>query len=60
MKNFKKCSLVVLAALAVILGSAGIAGSFCEKVNTVVVAEDGYPTIEPYSLPSDEEPGCSM
>lgn len=60
MKNLKKYGLVVLAALALILGSVGAAGNFSEKTDSVVVAGDGYPTIEPYSLPIDEEPTCSM
>lgn len=60
MKNFKKCGLVVLAALTMILGSMGVVGSFSEKADDVMIAGDRYPTIEIYSLPSDDEPSCSI
>lgn len=60
MKNIKKYGLIVLAALTLILGSAGAAGSFSAKTDGVVVAGDEYPTIEPYSVPSDEDPSCSL
>lgn len=60
MKNFKKCGLVVLAALTMILRSMGVVGSFSEKADDVMIAGDRYPTIEIYSLPSDDEPSCSI
>lgn len=60
MKNFKKCGLVVLAALTMILGSMGVVGSFSQKADDVMIAGDGYPTIEPYCLLSDEKPTYSI